>query len=77
MTLKPEHIRVNEIELANEKIFKMNTASISQAEEIKQLTKALKLFVDAMESNDLGILSIAHKHAKRVLKENNKTPPEL
>ena len=42
MTLKPEHIRVNDIELANDIIWRMNETAQKQAEQIRKLTDLLK-----------------------------------
>jgi len=41
MTLKPEHIRVNDIELANDIIWRMNETAQKQAETIRKLRRVL------------------------------------
>ena len=52
MTLKPEHIRVNDIELANDIIWQMNKTAIKQAEQIRKLTEALQSIIIVQPCRD-------------------------
>ena len=58
MTLKPEHIRVNDIELANDIIWRMNETATEQDETIRKLTEELGKRGQQIHKKDMALVAV-------------------